>query len=149
MPYGPGASPLDRPTDNMARMVRLLDQQVSASKLTQSSDVTSLQADWDRLHSEYPKEFESSNLQKMLWYEAQGTDCWNRRDVPAALVQFEQQAKHGVRNHYNFGQVLCESGQFDRGAERFAKSIEANPGNVESFHHLGLHLRHRKSRRLP
>jgi tetratricopeptide (TPR) repeat protein len=38
-------------------------------------------------------------------------------------------------NHLNFGRVLCQTGQFARGAEQFEKAIKADPENALSWAH--------------
>jgi tetratricopeptide (TPR) repeat protein len=62
-----------------------------------------------------------------MWHEVQSNWCWNNRQWLAALPHYQQLAKLGVVNLWNYGVVLCEAGRFDDGAEQFEKGMEVEP----------------------
>ena len=46
--------------------------------------------------------------------------------------------KLGGCNHFNFGQVLCSTGQFDRGIREFDKVIKDDAKNASAWSHRAI-----------
>ncbi|MCA9007656.1 MAG: tetratricopeptide repeat protein, partial [Planctomycetaceae bacterium] len=65
---------------------------------------------------------------------------WERKEMPAALKQFEESARLMPQNHtvfLNWGRLLRELGQPDEAAEKLTRSIELNPRNAPAYFTLG------------